>query len=172
MITLVPTRLHWINDDGIDDPSDLCAHSPIQFQIDGKTLVDPAGGVAAVSAAAIYLLRTLGRDHTREDPVGDQLFPHCGHAMFDTGDDDVLICGCPNGSDVWVNHNSDGTICLTTASGDSFTVTESEWRDAVRAFSDLVFQFYEVSLPKTPSESDTDGYTRMMAEWERRRNGR
>lgn len=169
MITLVPTRLHWVKDDGIDDPLDLCAHSPVQFQIDGETLVDPADGDATVSAAAIYLLRTLARDHTKENPVGERLFPCCGNAMFDTGGDDIVICGCPNGSDVWVVHDRDSTVQLTTASGQSYKVTEAEWLDAVKAFSDLVRQFYDDSLPKTPPAIDIDAYAKMMAEWDRRR---
>ena len=170
MITLVPTRLHWVKDDGSDDPLDLCVHSPVHFQIDGQTLVDAADGDFTVSATAIYLLRTLAHDHTEENPVGEHLFPCCGHAIFDTGDDDVLICGCPNGLDVSVVHNGDGTICLRKASGETNIVTETEWRDAVRAFSDLVRRFYDDSLPKTPPTIDTDAYAKMMAEWDRRRN--
>ncbi len=90
--------------------------------------------------------------------------------MFDTGDDDVLICGCPNGSDLSLSHNADGTVRLTANNGTIYTVYESEWRDAVRTFSDLVRQFYRRSLPKTPAESDLDGYAKMMAEWDRRLN--
>ena len=168
MITLEPTRLHWIKDDGVDDPLDLCAHSPVQFQVGGRTLVDPAHGDVTVSAAAIYLMRSLERDHTSEKPVGERLFPCCGNALYDTGDDDVLICGCPNGSDIFVHHHRDGSIRLTTTSGESFTVLDSEWRDAVKAFSQRVRQFYESSRPKTPTESESAGFARMMAEWDRR----
>ena len=80
MIILTPTRLHWIKDDG-DDQSDLCAHSPVLFQIEDKILVAPSDGNVTVSAAAIYLLRTLERDHTKGKPVGEQLLPCCGHAL-------------------------------------------------------------------------------------------
>ncbi len=170
MITLKPTRLHWLKDNGFDDPSDLCAHSPVHFEIDGKTIMDGTDVDTTVSAAAIYLLRTLERDHTRETRVGEHLFPCCGHAMFDTGDDDVLICGCPNGTDLSLSHHADGTVCLTANDGSVYTVYESEWRETVRAFSDLVRQFYCRSLPKTPAKSDIDGYAKMMAEWDRRRS--
>lgn len=169
MITLTPTRLHWIKDDG-DDQSDLCSHSPVLFQIEDKILVAPSDGTVTVSAAAIYLLRTLQRDHTKENPVGEQLLPCCGHALYDTGDEDVLICGCPNGSNIWVNHNPNGAIQLTATSGKSFTVTEIDWRDAVKVFSDLVRQFYDQSPPRIPAEADKDGFSKMMAEWDRRRS--
>jgi len=170
MITLVPIRLHWIKDDGADDPSDFCAHSPVQLQIDGDTLVDPKDGDVTVSAAAIYMLRTLERDHTTENPVGDQLFPCCGHAMYDTGDDDVVICGCPNGSDVLVTHDDDGSVRLASRNGQSYVVSVDDWRIAIYEFSDVVRQFYDHSLPKTPTDdTDSAGFAKLMMEWNRRR---
>jgi len=170
MITLVPTRLHWIKDDGADDPFDLCAHSPVRFEVDDKILVAPENGDSAVSAAAIYLLRTLERDHTIDASVGDQLFPCCGHAMYDTGDENVLICGCPNGSDVFVTHDADGGIRLTQHDGWSCVVSIHDWRQAINHFSDCVRAFYDDSLPKTPNDDDAAGFAKMMAEWDRRRS--
>jgi hypothetical protein len=171
MITLVPTRLHWIKDDGADDPCDLCAHSPVRFQIDNDTLVAPEEGDVTVSAAAVYLLRTLERDHTNDDRVGDQLFPCCGHAMYDTGDEDVAICGCANGSDVYVTHVDDVNVRLTSATGKSYVVPVDEWRQATRKFSEDVLEFYDQSLPKTPADdTDSAGFAKMMEEWKRRIN--
>lgn len=169
IITLVPTRLHWIKDDGADDPCDLCAHSPVRFQIDGDTLVAPEDGDVTVNAAAIYLLRTLERDHTNDERVGDQLFPCCGHAMYDTGDEDVAICGCPNGSDVFVTHDHDGTVRLTSTTGKSYVVSVNDWRQAIYVFSSAVREFYDHSLPKTPADDiETAGFAKMMDEWRRR----
>lgn len=171
MITLTPTRMHWIKDDGIDDPSDLCAHSPVRFEIDGNVLVSPAEGDATVSAAAIYVLRTLERDHTKEKPIGDQLFPCCGHAMYDKGGEDVAICGCPNGSDVFVTHGDDGTVRLTSSTGKSYVVSAKDWRQAVHEFSDCVRAFYDHSLPKTPTDgTDPAGFAKLIQEWDRRRS--
>ena len=169
MIVLSPTRLHWIKDDGIDDPCDLCAHSPVRFEIDGETLVAPEDGDVTVSAGAIYLLRTLELDHTQESPVGEQLFPCCGHAMYDTGDEDVVICGCPNGSNVFITH--DGHVLrIATQDGRAFAVSVDDWRFATCEFSDAVRQFYEDSLPKTPAnDEESAGFAKMMAEWNRRR---
>ena len=169
MITLVPTRLHWIKDDGADDPCDLCAHSPVLFQIDGETLVAPEDGDVTVSSAAIHLLRTLQRNHTNDDRVGDKLFPCCGHAMYDTGDDDVTICGCSNGSDVFVTHGHDGTVRLTTTTVKSYVVSENDWRQATCAFSSAVREFYDHSLPKTPAgDTEAAGFAKLMHEWQRR----
>lgn len=169
MVTLEPTRLHWIKDDGADDPRDLCAHSPVRFEVDGVPLVGPDAGDFTVSAAAIYLLRTLERDHVPAAPVGEHLFPCCGHAMYDTGDDDVTICGCPNGRNVDVVH-ADDVVRLTLVDGRTFIVPTDEWRRAVHRFADRVREFYERSLPKTPADdTDAAGLARLWIEWNRRR---
>lgn len=167
MIQLVPTRLHWVQDDGNDDPADLCAHSPVSLLVDGVPLITPEAGDFTVNAAAIYLLRTLDRNHTPESPVGEQLFPCCGHAMHDTGGDDVLIIGCPKGVDLSVKH-SGSDVKLTTATGESFQIPFLDWHSAVLKFSGLVKQFYERSLAKSPGKDDAAGFAKMMAEWERR----
>jgi hypothetical protein len=169
MISVAPTRLHWIKDDGNDDPSDLCAHSPVLMEVGGSALVSPDDGDATVSAAAVYLLRTLERDHTKATPVGDQLFPCCGHAMYDTGEDDVVICGSPNGSDVYVTHEDNNTIHFTTPEGQRYVVSFNDWRLAVIQFSDCVQAFYDQSLPKNEDSDDGEGFAKMMAEWRRRR---
>ena len=137
MLILEPTRLHWIKDDGLDDPCELCAHAPVRFEIDGASVVSPANGDVAVSAAAIYLLRTLESNHTPSSPVGEHLFPCCGHAMYDTGDDEVFIMNCPKGSNVDVQHEGD-SVQINTKDGRIFIVPCDEWRIAVYAFSDTL----------------------------------
>lgn len=88
-----------------DDPKDLCAHGDVTFRLGEDVLLDTNGRDLTVSAAALYLLRTLSVPHTRELPVGDHLFPCCGFAMRDIpGERDVAICGCPNGEDFEVLH--------------------------------------------------------------------
>lgn len=167
MIQLIPTRLHWVKDDGNDDPCDLCAHSPVSFVIDGVPVITPDAGDFTVSAAAIYLLRSLEQNHTPERPVGEQLFPCCGHALYDTGSDDVLIIGCPKGADVFVQHFAAG-VELTTAAGESYRVPSTAWQQAVLEFSIRVKQFYDRSLSKKPAKEDAEGFAKMMAEWKRR----
>lgn len=170
MVTLEPTRLHWIKDDGRDDPADLCAHSPVRFEIDGDVLVSAVDGDVTVSAAAIYLLRTLEADHSVASPVGDQLFPCCGHAMYDTGDDDVVICGCPNGSNAEVAHVGD-SVRICTTHGRTYLLSADEWRQAVYAFADRVNEFYADSSAKTPAdETDAKGFAKLREEWKRRRD--
>jgi len=170
MIILRPTHLHWIKD-AADDPRDLCAHSPVEFNINGRVLVGPNDGDWTVSAAALYLLRTLTRDHTREQPVGDHLFPCCGFSLYDIkGQEDVVICGCPNGLDFSIRH-AGAEVHIDSESVPMITVSSADWRSAVHAFSDEVQAFYLQCAPKKPQEDeDVKGFRVFMKEWERRRS--
>jgi hypothetical protein len=67
VIVLRPVNLRWING-AADDPADFCAHGDVEFRIGDDTLVEPSGRELTVSAAALYLLRTLSVPHTREAP--------------------------------------------------------------------------------------------------------
>jgi hypothetical protein len=81
-----------------DDPTDQCAHGDVVFTIDSVPFVtgDDVEDVT-VSAAALFLLRTLTHNHTAADLVAEesQLFPHCGHsAVAITGRFPVVVFGC------------------------------------------------------------------------------
>jgi len=171
VVTLRPVELHWI-DGAEDDPSDLCAHGDVEFRIDGDTLSDGFSGQGlTVSAAALYLLRTLSVPHTKDSPVGELLFPCCGFAMYDLPDEkDVVICGCPNGEDFEVAHRQDGSgVVVRSVEGKEWSVDWVVWRAAVFAFADRVAEFYISCSVKQPSEEDEPGFQKFLAEWERRR---
>ena len=170
-VQLSPVDLRWIKGSE-DDPADLCAHGDFEFRIDGDVLSDgSAGRGLTLSAAALYLLRTLSRSHTKAKPVGDHLFPCCGHAMYDVPDqDDVVICGCPNGEDFEVDHREAGaSVLVRGADGREWSVDRDSWRDAVFAFADAVSEFYARSSPKRPTPDDAAGFRAFRGEWERRR---
>jgi len=169
-VTLRPTDLHWLKR-GTDDPQDLCAHSPVEFRVAGQSIVEPSDGDWSVNAAALYLLRTLSRPHTKDSPVGDHLFPCCGFTLLDLdGQDDVLIQGCLSGVDVQVARVRD-QIALTAQDGRQHVLAFSEWRRAVCTFSDAVRSFYARSQPREPfDEEERKGFRKMMQEWDRRRS--
>jgi hypothetical protein len=73
MISLAAHELCWIKG-GSDDPEDQCAHGKVALEIDGVSLVRPEDGEWTVSAAALFLLRTLTADHTPERPVAEGSF--------------------------------------------------------------------------------------------------
>lgn len=167
-IILEPTNLHWIKGKA-DDPNDLCAHGNVLFQINDDMLLSEEAGEWTVSASALYLLRTLSRNHTSDSRVGEHLFPCCGHALYDIGAPDVLIIGCSIGRDFEIRHIED-EVQLQSNHYKSYLVDKLQWKHAVCSFSDKVRAFYETSSPKkTADGEDKKGFDLFMQEWERRR---
>lgn len=172
MVVLRPVNLRWIQG-ATDDPKDLCAHGDVEFRIGNDVLLGPtAGKDLTVSAAALYLLRTLSVPHSQDAPVGDHLFPCCGFNMYDVAEEeDVFICGCPSGEDFEVLHEVSGTgVVVRAADGREWRLEWPQWRAAVFDFADKVSEFYAACSPKKPSnEEDGKGFRKFAAEWGRRR---
>jgi hypothetical protein len=169
-IVLRPVRLHWILDQG-DDPSDDCAHSQVEFSVGQVVLVSPEEGDWSVSGAGLFLLRTIRRDHTAENPVGEQLFPCCGRdfALAGTEPETVCLATCPTGPNCWVRHVG-GEVHLEQAGKPVVVVSAAAWRAAVFGFCDEVRAFYDRSLPKSPAEPyDAILRAAFVAEWDRMR---
>jgi hypothetical protein len=163
--------LRWVTG-AADDPADICAHGDVEFRIGDDVLLDATTGRdVTVSAAALYLLRTLSVPHSNDSPVGDHLFPHCGHSIFDVpGQEDVLILGCPSGVDFEVLHEVSGAgVVIRSEEGRQWRVGWPDWRLAVFGFADWVAAFYADCSPKQPSEGDAAGYRKFKDEWKRRR---
>jgi hypothetical protein len=110
-VHLIPVGLRWLN--GGDDPADLCAHGDLDFRIHKEVLCDGAEARGlTLSAAALFLLRTLSRPHTAAAPVGEHLFPCCGFCMYEVpGAEDVLILGCSKGVNFDVEHEMAARQC-------------------------------------------------------------
>ena len=162
-------RLHWL--DTLPAEEDLCAHGYVAVRLGKRVLCDETDEWT-VSAAALYLLRTLTADHTPACPVGDQLLPCCGFTMWpDETSDDVLMMGCPNGVDWQVEHQ-DNQVQLTAPGDETVRVAFEEYRTQVLRFVDQVEAFYQGSVPKqVPADAyDAQGYERFWVEWHRRRN--
>jgi hypothetical protein len=158
-----------INESEKDNPHDLCAHGNVEFYINGKKLVSVEDGNFTISAAALFLLRTLEGDHKKKSPLFERLFPHCGHAMYPHEDEVIICCGCPYGKDFEIVHH-ERNIIIRDNKGAEYTVPFEEWKKAVCSFSDEVSAFYDNSSPRQPSdETDEKGFSAFMREWKRRR---
>ena len=173
MLTLSTSDLCWINESP-DDPKDQCAHGKVLMSVGDTVFADPAEGQWTVSAAALYLLRTIEDDHTPEDPVAESnfLFPCCGFIAWEIeGRYGVLCQGCNIGIDVWVRHVGSRVLL---ARGDAVSEIEaSDWSTAVRSFAREVEAFYSrCSLKREPDdELDRLGWRAFWSEW-RSRMGR
>jgi hypothetical protein len=155
-------------------PWDQCAHAGVVFTIDSRPFV---GGSDAeeitVSAAALFLLRTLTHDHTAANSVAEssQLFPHCGFTAHPVeGRFPVVVYGCNVGIDLDIRHSAD-TVSVRAEDGTEATVTAVEWRDAVVGFVDAVRAFYDASPPRQPfgDEFEDEGWRVFWNEWTERR---
>ena len=176
MIVLRPINLRWVRGPA-DDPSDLCAHGDVEFRIGDDTLLDAATvRELTVSAAALYLLRTLARPHTKGTPVGGNLFPCCGFSMYVVPEqEDVLIFECPRGENFEILHDVNAAgVVIRAADGRAWRVAWPAWRAAVFGFADAVSDFYAANAPKQmpPAGVDRKGVIKFLAEWERRRGQR
>ncbi|MCC3160260.1 hypothetical protein LJ737_23690 [Hymenobacter sp. 15J16-1T3B] len=169
--TLRLLGIRWL--DTLDETEDLCAHGSVQVGIGAETVSDASHPEWTVSAAALFLLRTLTRNHSPDEPVGaGQLLPCCGFTMwyFPENGPDTLVLGCPSGIDWTVQHEGDA-VRLTTAAGTTAAVPSGEYRAQVLAFADEVERFYHRSKPKsTPTDPlDAAGYARFWEEWQQLR---
>ncbi len=163
-ITLLGPR--WMH----PGPADLCLHGRVELRLGGLQVpADARQAECTVSATAIFLMRTLDSDHTKDEPVADHLLPCCGHGMYglDRGKN-VAIIGCPSGFNFWVQRQGDG-VELKLEGGQREVFPAAEWRRAVLAFADAVARVYGESPPREPSGDDGEGWTAFRREWRERR---
>jgi hypothetical protein len=163
-------NLNWC----IDDTSlDLCAHGSVEFFVGDYQISDHSDSDWCVSATALHFLRTLSRNHTDTDPVGEHLITHFGNTMYESFDsNDVYIGECGIGININVTHD-EGYILLETKTDEpiKLRIEKAKWQALVYEFADSVQRFYDESLPKKLTEDYmVGGYTAFWSEWHRRRN--
>jgi hypothetical protein len=61
MIELSAIDLHWLEKS--KEEEDSCVHGRVRFYVNDKKFVDQEDGDFSVATAALYLLRSLERDH-------------------------------------------------------------------------------------------------------------
>ncbi|OZC04056.1 hypothetical protein [Rubricoccus marinus] len=166
-IRLDVENVRWL--EGIDSTHDLCAHGDVVFDLDGRSAWATGSDDLCVSAAAMNLLRTLEQDHPKEDPVTDDLFPHCGHMWWLSEDHGLVnIAGCSAGKDALVFHRGKNVVIQTPAGGTA-EILRTEWVGHVCAFADKVEALYQRSDPKEPDADDAAWYELFWPEWRARR---
>ena len=159
-------QMYWINGNP-DDPYDLCLHGDVTAVIDDEYLECSA----TVSAAALYLLRSLTEDHVVD--TSGHLLPCCGNSMFadieTTGT--VHILGCCYGMDWSVIHSNE-EVELSTKCGKRAKISLFEYVEIVLQFVDKVEKFYQSCSPKClpDDEFSKAGYNAFWNEWNWRKD--
>ena len=164
-------EMHWLFKEDIN--ADLCAHGNVKVII-GDELI---AGIKededwTISATALFLLRTLERNHTKENQVGEHLIPCCGHFLVFTEDTkEVYVGGCPSGIDWEVIHEN-GCVKLRTESGKETLINFDFYKSEVLKFVDKVEHFYIESGEKTipEDEFERNGYVEFWKEWKIKRS--
>ena len=163
--SITPSDFSWLG--GVrDDPEDLCLHGHAAARIGAVTLEYDC----TLSAAALYLLKTLTEDHIIHED--NQLLPCCGFFLVaDKAEENVTIIGCDNGVDWTVRHEG-GNVRLILEDGTEEVVPLSDYRAAVCRFADEVETYYKACSPKKIPEDafERTGYLTFWKEWHRRRN--
>ena len=162
--SIYATEMKWM--DETDETEDLCLHGHAVVCIGKKKLEYDA----AISATALYLLKTLTENHIMR--TDNQLLPCCGFSLFPNETlDNVVILGCDNEIDWSVVHDGD-TVILELEDGTRETISIDEYKKEVFKFADTVETFYKsCASKKMPKDKvDRDGYIAFWNEWHRRRN--
>ena len=171
MPLLRATKLNWVNGQP-DDPTDQCVHGKLELTADDEVIYRTGEGDITVSAACLYLLRTIEDDHTPELSVaeGNWMFPCCGFSLFpDEGRYKVCCMGCNTGTDIFVKHI--GPDVVLTRDDHQVRTSKKEWTCAVLALVEEVEDFYAACTPKADMDNDLDleGWSLFWSEWEYRK---
>lgn len=167
MIDLIPHNLHWLKN--VPSEYDLCVHGGFTLSGDNRMFIDASGEELNLSAAVIFLLRTIERDHSFGYKLCDKIIPECADITMVQGTDkDVEIITCPFGIDWWVEHN-DGYVTLIFEDGSEIKTELNYYIRAILHFADIIKSFYENSKPKIfYNDEDRRGFDTFWKEWARR----
>ena len=165
-------EIHWLRN--TPEEIDLCAHGQVRITLGDEVIVDESekGNNWTLSAMGLHILRTLEKNHEKNNLVGEHLIPCCGHHIDHLENElDVHIGGCFKGINYWVRHRGD-TVLLETEKGNQVSVSAEEYKTEVVDFVNKVEDFYEQSKPKKLPNEDYDriGYEKFWREWKRRLN--
>ena len=164
-------RQHWIQDDENDDNNDLCSHGEVYLKLGNEELSTKDTGSWTLSAAGLYLLRSLEQDCELYE-FSNQLLPCCGFSIFPSGETEnsVDILGCPNGIDWKISHKN-GMVFFESEKGNKAELPFVEYKSMVLEFINEVEEFYgnpkNKVIPK--DELEKDGFNQFWAEWNKRK---
>jgi hypothetical protein len=171
-VVLRSDDLHWI-DRTSDNPTDQCVHGEVELTVDGTLFVVPEGGDWNLTAAGVFLLRTVTDNNTSSETASESnfLIPCCGFNPWLEGTDryPLLIQGCNRGVNVFIEHLDHG-VMLSSDDGKSVLVSESEWRKAVLGFVSEIDDWYARNPPRAEPDDEFDarGWKALWSEWRSR----
>ena len=163
-------KCHWIPEDNPENKEDLCLHGKIFIRIGDEILSDIESDSWTLSAASLFLLRTLNMDYEPGD-FENLLIPCCGHFIVAEDNKPVAVLGCPGGIEWTIKHIVGGLVRHISNNGSEAIISEEEYRKMVFDFSDRAEQLYIDNPRILPSnEFDLQGYNGFWKNWKELRN--
>lgn len=154
------TNLNWLENCA---DTDLCLHGDAVAVIGERTV---AYEDCTVSAAALYLLKSLTEDHIIHKDL--QMLPCCGFCIHPCEEENVFIVGCNSGED-WTVRHTEGGVELILEDGYTVTVPLADYRREVLAFARKIEAFYNAHPRQLPKDQyELDAYALFWKEWHRR----
>ncbi len=136
-------RQHWVQDNGVFDSEDLCSHGELYIRVGSHVISDASHGSWCLTAAGLYLLRTLYEEYSIGQYPSHQLIPCCGHFLIpnEEGQNRVTIIGCSNGIECHVQHSEQEVIWILE-NGASGKISKMQYRSMILSFAEEVESFY------------------------------
>ncbi|MEC5158623.1 hypothetical protein [Chryseobacterium sp. MP_3.2] len=163
------SNLHWLPN--TTEENDLCAHGNVFLKIGDEIVCDETNLEFTVSATALYLLRSLTENYSKDD-YGSQFIPCCGFFTYFDKNDRPVISGCPSGIDWKIQHIDENIVKHISEKGTEATISMDNYQKQVFEFADKVEKFYKESKPKIIPDDDFErgAYNEIWEEWRNIRN--
>ena len=161
--------INWI-DNLPDNGSDLCANGKVYLRIGDKILSDAKNEDWTVSAATVFLLRTLENDYNEGD-FYNFLLPCCGHYMVYEKNKPIIISGCNSGIDWNIKHIDNELVKHFIKNEIDGIIHKENYKKQIYKFSDSVEYFYYKSKKrKFNNKYNKIAYKEFRKEWKKLRN--
>ena len=144
MLEIIPFNLHWLNNSSPEN--DWCVYGGFTLTNNNEMIIDAADEVLALSAAVIFLLRTIEKDHSFGTKICEHLIPECAD-MYVSSSGHVEFINCPFGIDWWMEHSNE-KVTLVFEDGREIITSLKDYIRAVLAFAEKIKAFYKEGEPK------------------------
>ena len=104
MLEIIPYNLHCLNNSSPEN--DWCVYGGFTLTNNDEIIIAAANEVLTLSAAVIFLLGTIEKDHSFGTKICEQLIPKCAD-MYVITSGQVGFINCPFDIDWWVEHSNE-----------------------------------------------------------------
>lgn len=165
MIEITPHNLHWSKN--VPTEYNFYVYGGFTLSFDQNIIIDAKSEELTLSAAVIYLLRTIEKNHSFGTKICEHLIPECAD-MYLSNLGNVEFITCPFGIDWWVEHTTEN-VTLIFQHGKEITTTLRDYIRAVLKFADKIKVFYdEGGSKKYNDEEDRKAFEAFNREWNMR----